>query len=470
MHKTVLMLLLVVALVSCAIGPNYRRPPVETPASWHFGDAQARDVVNTPWWRQFGDPVLDGLVETALKENKDVRIAAARVEEFAGHYAYIRSGQFPQVGAAASYQRTKETTYQNPPWPATADNPSDTFQALLTASWEIDIWGKLRRATEAARANLLSTEEGRRGVILTVVTAVAIAYTDLLDLDKQLDVAERTVKSREHTFRLFKLRHQRGFVSELELSQVESEYNSALATVPLLKKLIGQQENALSLLLGRNPGPIPRGKPLDFLTLPAVPAGLPSQLLERRPDIRQAEQDLIAANAQIGVAKAQYFPTISLTGLFGVQSDDLSRLFTGPARTWTYALPVTAPIFTAGGIAGTVKAAEAVQKETLIRYEQVIQQAFREVEDGLIDQAETREELRAQREQVKSLQNYAHLARVRYNNGYTSYIEVLDAERSLFNAELYYAQTQATLFRALVNLYKSMGGGWVAQAEDLTKE
>ena len=470
MYKTVLSLLIFFALVSCAVGPNYRRLPVETPSGWRFEDAQALDVVNSPWWRQFGDPVLDSLIETALKENKDVRIAAARVEEFAGRYAYIRSGQFPQVGAAASYERTKETINQNPPWPSTAKNPSDTFQALLTASWEIDIWGKLRRATESARANLLSTEEGRRGVILTVVTAVAIAYTDLLDLDKQLDVAGRTVKSREDTLRLFKLRHQRGYVSNLELSQAESEYNSALATVPLLRKLIGQQENALSILLGRNPAPIPRGKPLDFLTLPAVPAGLPSQLLERRPDIRQAEQDLIAANAQIGVAKAQYFPTISLTGLFGVQSDDLSRLFTGPSRTWTYALPATAPIFTAGGIAGTVKAAEAVQKETLIRYEQVIQQAFREVEDGLIDQAETREQLRTQREQVKSLQNYARLATVRYNNGYTSYLEVLDSERSLFNAELAYAQTQATLFRALVDLYKSMGGGWVAQAEELKRE
>jgi multidrug efflux system outer membrane protein len=470
MYKKVLILLIFFALASCTTGPNYRRPPVETPANWRFEDAQALDVVNTPWWRQFGDPVLDSLIETALKENKDLRIAAARVEEFVGRYAYIRAGQFPQVGAAASYQRTKDTSYLNPPLSATAENPFDMYQAFLTASWEIDIWGKLRRATESARANLLSTEEGRRGVILTVVTAVAVSYTDLLGLDKQLDVAQRTLESREHTLRLFKFRHQKGLVSKVELSQAESEYNSALATVPLLRKLIGQQENALSILLGRNPGPILRGKPLDFLTLPAVPAGLPSQLLERRPDIRQAEQDLIAANAQIGVAKAQYFPTISLTGLYGVQSADLSRLFTGPARTWTYALPVTAPVFTAGGIAGTVKAAEAVQKEALIRYEQVIQQAFREVEDGLIDQAESREELRAQREQVRSLQNYAHLAKVRYNNGYTSYIEVLDAERSLFTAELNYAQTQATLFRALVNLYKSMGGGWVTQVDDLTRE
>ncbi len=322
----------------------------------------------------------------------------------------------------------------------------------------------MRRASEAARADLLATDEGRLGVILTVVATAATAYTDLLDLDKQLDIARQTAASREHTLKLFTLRFDRGLVSELELRQAESEYRAAQATIPLLEKLIGQQENGICVLLGRNPGPIPRGKPLDHLILPVVPAGLPSQLLERRPDIRQAEQNLIAANARIGVAKAQYFPTISLTGLSGVESMDLSRLFTGPARMWSYALPVTVPIFTAGGIAGTVKAAEAVQKETLLRYQQVIQQAFREVEDGLIDQAKSRDQLQAQRQQVVALQGYARLARLRYDNGYTSYIEVLDAERSLFNAELSYIQTQAVLFRALVGLYRSMGGGWVAEA------
>jgi len=466
MHRCVLLLLLLVVLSSCMVGPDYRRPSIEAPANWRFEDAQALDnVVNTQWWRQFGDPVLDSLIEAALKENKDVMIAAARVEEFAGRYAFVRSAQFPQVGAAGSYQRTRDSSYMNPPLPSTAQNPFDMYQTLLTASWEIDIWGKLRRATEAAKADLLSTEEGRRTVILTVVTAVAVSYTDLLGLDKQMDVAERTLESREHTLRLFRSRFEKGLVSKLDLSQVESEYNAALATVPLLRKLIGQQENALSILLGRNPGPIPRGRSLDALNLPAVPAGLPSQLLERRPDIRQAEQDLVAANAQIGVAKAQYFPSISLTGFYGVQSADLSQLFTGSAKTWSYALPATAPIFTAGGIAGTVKASEAVQKQTLIRYEQVIQQAFREVEDGLIDQSESREQLRAQGARVKSLQDYARLAKRRYNTGYTSYIEVLDAERSLFVAELNYAETQTTLFRALVNLYKSMGGGWVTEAE-----
>jgi multidrug efflux system outer membrane protein len=450
------------------VGPDYRRPSVDTPERWRFEEAGAQDVVDTVWWKQFGDPVLDGLVDTALKENKDVRIAAARVEEFMGRYAIVRSGQYPQVGAGASGVRTKETTYTNPAWTPNTPNPYNTFEAILSASWEIDIWGRLRRATESARADLLATEEGRRGVILTVVTSVAIAYIDLLDLDKQLDIARRTAKSRGHAFRLFKLRFDRGFTSELELRQAESEYEAALATVPLLQKLIGQQENALSILIGRNPGPIPRGKTLDLLILPAIPAGLPSKLLERRPDIRQAEQDLIAANAQIGVAKALYFPTISLTGLYGGMSTGLSTLFSGPGRTWSYGLGLTAPIFTAGAIAGSVKAAEAVQKETLLRYRQVIQQAFREVEDGLIDQDKSREQLRVQGQQVEALQGYSRLAGLRYDNGYTSYIEVLDAERSLFNAELDYARTQSVLFHALVNLYKSMGGGWVLEAEKAT--
>jgi multidrug efflux system outer membrane protein len=420
-------------------------------------------MANTAWWEQFGDPVLNGLVSSALDENKDLKIAAARVEEFAGRYGTTRAGLFPQVGAAGIALRRGITQYSNPPLPPTVDNPFTDYQLFLNASWEIDIWGRLRRATEAARADLLGTEEGRRGIVLTVVTAVAIAYTDLRDLDKLLEITQETVKGREQSFDLLKLRFDRGLISELELRQAESEYRSALATIPLLQKLIVQQENGLSLLLGRNPGPIPRGRQLDSLVLPAVPGGMPSQLLDRRPDIRQAEQDLIAANARIGVARALYFPTISLTGLFGVESVDLARLFTGPARVWSYASPVTLPVFTGGARRGIVKTTQAVYEQALTRYQQVVQQAFREVEDSLIDQVKSREQLRIQKEQVEALRTYARLARLRYDNGYTSYLEVLDAERSLFNGELSYAQTQGTLFRALVGLYKSMGGGWVTE-------
>ncbi|MGZ3595520.1 MAG: efflux transporter outer membrane subunit, partial [Syntrophales bacterium] len=285
---------------------------------------------------------------------------------------------------------------------------------------------------------------------------------------KQLQISKQTTKSREESYKLFKLRFTGGIISELELNQVKSEYEQALATLPVLEKSIAQQENAISVLLGRNPGAIPRGKSLDELTLPSVPEGLPSDLLERRPDIRLAEQNLIAANAQIGVARALYFPTISLTGLFGWASKDLSDLFTGPAKVWSYAGNITVPVFTGGAIAGQVKAAEAVREQSLMVYQQTIQAAFRDVDDSLVDQKRTREQLDALNMQVGSLREYARIARLRYENGYTSYIEVLDAERSLFNAELQYAQTQGFLFQAIANLYKAMGGGWVVEADAKT--
>jgi multidrug efflux system outer membrane protein len=467
MTRPIIAALLIFLTTSCTLGPDYRRPAIETPSGWRLEEGESREVVNTRWWEQFEDPVLNGLIVTALQENKEIRLAAFRVEEFLGRYGFVRSFLFPQVNALALGQQKRVTEYSNPPWPSTADNPYSDYQALLSASWEIDLWGKLRRASEAARAELLGTEEARRAVILTIVTAVAAAYTDLRDLDKQLEIAQRTVQSRQDAFDLFQLRFDRGLISELELKQIESEVQATLVTVASLQKAIVQQENALSLLIGRNPSPILRGKTVDDLLLPAVPAGIPSQLLERRPDIRSAEQDLIAANARIGVARALYFPTISLTGFLGLESNDLSKLFSGAARNWNYAASITQPIFTAGAIAGTVKATEAVQQQASIRYQQTIQNAFREVEDALIDQAKSREQLKFQKKQLEALRGYFSLAKIRYANGYTSFLEVLDAERGLFNTEISYTQTQGLLFRALINLYKAMGGGWVVEADTL---
>ncbi len=352
--------------------------------------------------------------------------------------------------------------------PSGVENPANDYQISFNVNWEIDLWGKLRRATEAAKADLLSTEEARQAVILSLVGAVSTGYINLRDLDKQLEVAARTVKAREESYKLFKLRYAGGVISELELNQVKSEYEQALAVIPQIVNQIGFQENALSQLLGRNPGPIERGKSIDELTLLSIPAGLPSELLEKRPDIRQAEQELIAANARIGVAKAQFFPTISLTGLFGWSSTELHNLFTGAANVWSYGGNILAPIFTGGALRGQLRATEAVQQQALLTYMSTVQTAFREVNDSLNDQKQTREQLEAQRRQVDTLKEYARIARIRYDNGYTSYIEVLDAERSLFSAELEYAQTQGFLFGALVNLYKAMGGGWVVEADKLT--
>jgi outer membrane protein, multidrug efflux system len=392
-------------------------------------------------------------------------MAVARVEEFRGRYGEARAPLFPQLGAGASAggQRTTERGQVN--LPATAPNPVELYQANFVASWELDLWGKLRRGSDAARADLLATEEGKRGVILSLVASVASAYVNLRDLDRQLEIARRTAQGREESYKIFTLRFQAGYISALEMSQVVSERERALATIPAIEKAISQQENALSLLLGRNPGAVQRGKAIDALQVPALPAGIPSDLLERRPDIRQAEQELIAANARIGVARARFFPSISLTGLFGWESTSLAQLFTGPAHKWNWAAPITQPIFTGDAIAAEVKVAESVREEALLSYQQAIQNAFRDVEDALIDQRRSREQLAAQARQVEALRTYASTARLRYENGYTSFIEVLDAERSLFDAELAYTRTRGGLLQALINLYKAMGGGWVVAAE-----
>ncbi len=465
MRNLIVFSMLTLIFFGCMVGPNYKRPIVESPTQWRFEEKEAREVANTAWWKQFDDPVLNELIYAALKENKDVKIAAARIEDFAGRYRTTRAPLFPQVGAGATAGRIRATERGPTPLSSSTENPANDFQIFLNANWEIDLWGKLRRGTEAARADLLSTEEGRRAVILTLVTSVATAYVNLRDLDLQLEIAKRTTKSREESYHLFQLRFRGGTISELELNQVKSEYEQALSTIPLIEKNIAQQENGLCVLLGRNPGPIPRGKKIDELILPAVPAALPSELLTTRPDIRQAEQELIAANARIGVARSLYFPSISLTSSLGFASTDLSKLFSGPAKVWSFAAPLTAPIFTAGAISGQVKSAKAVQQQALLRYEQVIQAAFREVEDALVDQKRSREQLEIEAQRVVTLRNYARIARLRFDSGYTSYIEVLDAERSLFDAELFQAQTKGVLFQALVNLYKAIGGGWVTEAD-----
>jgi len=447
------------------VGPDYRRPAVEVPQSWRFAEKEARDLVNTPWWEQFDDPVLNELIGICLRENRDLLIATARIEEFRGRFQVARSPLLPQIGANAGASRQRSTEQGQSPLPAASQNPFDLYELSAFASWEIDFWGKYRRAAESARANLLATQEARRSVVLSLVASVAGAYVNLRDLDRQLEIARRTAKSRGESLTIFELRNRGGLISELELSQVKSEYEQALATIPAIEKAIAQQEDALSVLLGRNPGPIRRGRTIDELKLPDVPAGLPSELLHNRPDIRQAEQELISANAQIGVARAQYFPSISLTGMFGWESTRLSGLFSGPATIWSLAAPVAQPIFTGGAIAGQVRSSEAFREETLQRYKQTVQNAFRDVEDALVDQKQTRQQLAAQTRQVEALRTYARTARLRYDNGYTSYIEVLDAEQSLFSAELSSVQTQGGLFQSLINLYKAMGGGWRVEEE-----
>jgi multidrug efflux system outer membrane protein len=464
--RSTTVLLAALALAGCAsVGPDYQRPVIDTPETWRqLTTEEAVDYANTAWWQLFDDPVLDQLIQTALEENKDLKIAAAVIEEFIGRYGATRADQFPQVDTTADAFRSRSAESERLPG---SDTTSDRYRVDLNVFFEIDFWGRLRRATEAARADLLATEEARRTVILTLVTAVASSYISLRELDNELRITQRTLETREESRRIARLRFEAGLTSELPFQQAEAEYQSAAIEVPRLEQEIAQRENALNLLLGRNPGSIPRGMPLESLAAPSIPRGLPSELLEQRPDLRQAEQQLIAANARIGVAKAEYFPTISLTGALGSSSSELSDLFSGPARTWAYGGSLLAPIFTAGQIAGQVKVAEAQQQQALLNYQKAIQTAFAEVEDALVEVSKSQERLIVQEKQVDALKRYAYLAQLRYDNGYTSYLEVVDAERSLFNAELTLAQTQGGALVAVVDLYKAMGGGWVTEADAL---
>jgi multidrug efflux system outer membrane protein len=455
-------------LGGCLLGPDYVRPTVPTPATFRFEGSEAAEVANAMWWEQFGDPVLNDLIAAALADNKDVKIAAARVDQFLGQFVTTRSALFPQVNAGFEASRQRSSIAGLPTLPPGVNPVFNEFQAPLSAAWEIDFFGKVRRQTESARASLLATEEGRRATILSLVASVASSYINLRDLDQQLSIAKATTESRAGSVKVFQARFSGGDVSQMELAQSESEYEASLATIPQIETQIAQQEDALSVLLGRNPGPILRGRELTELEVPPVPAGLPSDLLQRRPDLRQAEQNLIAANALIGAARALYFPSISLTGLFGTASGQFSKLFTGPARIWSYAGSLTVPIFTAGSISGQVSQAEAQQQQALFQYQQSIQVAFQEVDDALIALQKSREQLVVQGRQVDALRTYSRLARLRYEGGYTSYIEVLDAERSLFNAQLSYTQTNGLVFTSLIGLYKAMGGGWVVEAERMT--
>jgi len=460
LSKPALTLLLAVPLAACMVGPDYHRPDVDVPYAWRLGETESGQISNMAWWEQFQDPVLSGLVRTALANNKDLAFATANVDQAAAQYHIARSAQFPQVTGAAS--ATRERISQNNPAGVPKSGPYfNDYPINLSASFELDVWGKLRRATESARASLLASQEGKGTVMLTVVTSVATGYIQLRALDRQLEIAQHTSNSLLEAARLQHVRMEEGAVPDSDYEQAESQYREAAAQVPELEREIAQQENLLSVLLGQNPGPIPRGRDIDALLFPAIPGGLPASLLERRPDILQAEQNLIAANANIGVAKAAYFPDISLTALLGLESTQLSSLFQGPSKVWSYGAGLMQPIFNGGLIAGQVAQAEALQQEALSTYQKAIISAFQDVENALIDRTKYGRIREEQAKNVAALQRFRDLAQLRYAEGATIYLEVANAEQSLFNAQLAYVATQSQLFQSYANLYKALGGGWV---------
>jgi len=454
--KLAALLLVVLLTAGCAVGPNYKRPSVDVPGTYRGATPPAESLADQKWWEVFQDQQLQGLIRTALQQNYDVRIAATRILQAQAQVGITRAGQLPTIGGGA--QVLDDRYAQTKPYP---QYDTSSTQVGLSLGWDLDFWGKYRRATEAARANLLATEWARQAVISTLVSDVATAYFQLRALDLQLEISRRTLASRRDSLQLTQKLANGGATSMLDVRQAEQLVFTAAETIPDLERRIEQQENFLSTLLGNNPGPIARGMKLtEQPHAPDVPAGLPSSLLERRPDIRAAEAQLIAANAQIGVAKAAYFPDISLTATAGFQSSALTNLFTGPARMWNFEGSLAQPIFAGGKIRSGVKFSEARQQEALLTYRQTIQQAFRGVSDALVEYRKDREFRQQQQQLVLSAQDAAQLSEVRYRGGAASYLEVLTNETNYFAAEQGLAQAQLNELVGLVRVYRSLGGGW----------
>ncbi|MCS3804069.1 multidrug efflux system outer membrane protein [Chromobacterium alkanivorans] len=452
------------ALTACAVGPDYSRPKLELPAS-----AQAQSpAIAMDWWKQFHDPVLDQLIAEALQHNQDLAVAAARVDEAAAQAGIARAQLLPALNANAGYQRGRTSTATTTPG---APLVSDVRNAKLTASWELDLWGKLRRGNEAARADFAASRFARDSSTLAIAAQTAQTYFQLRAYDAQLDIAKRTLQSREESLKLQTKRFKGGLISELDQQQAEAEAASARAKVPQIASALEQTESALGVLLGHSPkqlvaGGIQRGQSLDALSAPPeVPAGLSSSLLERRPDIAASEQQLIAANARIGVARAAYFPSISLSGALGSQSLSLDTLFTGPTRTWSFVGNLAAPVFNFGQTGYAVDAASARQKQALAQYQKTVQSAFKDALDALSGYGAAREIQAAQTTQFQALNKSLRLANLRYDNGYASYLDVLDAQRNSFQAELGLVSAKLDQLNAVVGLYKALGGGWEAPAK-----
>ena len=462
MKKYVALLCAVFLGSGCAVGPNYKRPAVSVPDSYRgltpeeAAKTQAASIGDQKWWEIFQDEQLRSLIRTALQQNYDVRIAASRILAAQAQLGITRADQFPTVSAAAGISDTRSARSK-----LLSPFEGSTGNVALSAAWELDFWGKYRRATEAARANLLASEWARQEVLATLVANVAGAYFQVRALDLELEISKRTLASRRESLRLTQVLADRGSTSMLDVRQAEQLVFTAAAEVPALEQQIEQEENFISSLLGKNPADVSRGQTLtEQAQPPEVPPGLTSSLLERRPDVRQAEEQLIAANAQIGVARAAYFPQISLSGGGGFQSAALTNLFSGPAGTWNFGASLTQPIFTAGKLRSNVRLAETQQQTAVLFYQQTIQGAFRSVSDALIAYRKSRE-FRVQEELLfQSAQDAAHLSHLRYNGGVTGYLEVLTNETNSFSAELALAQARLNELLALVQLYEALGGGW----------
>ena len=448
-------------LSGCKVGPNYHKPVVQVPTSFRDlsenpqTQARAASYADLPWWQVFQDPQLQELIRTALKQNYDLQAATERINAARAHLGITRSSQFPQIQGTSDFSGGKSGTFQS---------KSNFLTLAADAAFQLDLFGRLRRATEAARAQLLATEDAQQTVILTLVSDVASDYFALLQLDLELQITRDTVQSQQSAVKLTDLRLSHGVATKLDVLQAKQVLDTANAQIPDLERQIGQEENAIGILLGNYPQSVRRGRPLVQQPLPPeVPPGMPSSLLARRPDIRQAEQNLITANAEIGVAKAAFFPQISLTGsgggVFG-RSSLFSSLMSSHSGVWAYEAQAAQPIFTGGALRGNLRLAESQRQQELIAYKQAIQLAFRDVSDALIGYQKYHQVRVEQEVTVEDLRDTVSTSLSRYRGGITTYLEVLDGQRSLFSAELTLAQARGSEYQSLVELYKSLGGGW----------
>src|SRR6201993_4730657 len=464
MKKTALLgilSVLVVEAAGCMMGPNYKRPTVSMPTGYRSAmpdqPAAAASLGNEKWWDVYQDPVLADLIHTALQQNYDVRIAASRVLEAQAQLGITHANQLPSasVGASIYSQQNAKTSNQFPPYQVNAG------QLNLSVIWNLDFWGKYRRQTEAARAQMLASEWGQRAVISSLVANVAAAYFQLRALDSQLEISKRTLASRQQSLKLTEFLESHGSNSGLDVSQSQQLVYTASETIPDLERQIQQQENVLSVLLGENPESIPRARAPTHQPVPQrVPAGLPSELLERRPDVRQAEEIMVAANAQIGVAKAAFFPNLSLTGLGGLESNALHQFITAPSETWYAAFNVSQPVFQGGALRSQLRFARANWQEASLSYQQTVQSALEQVSNSLVASQKDREFREQQELLTQAAQQTDQLSEVLYKNGGASYLQVLTSETNYFSAELNLVQAQLNERLALVQLYQALGGGW----------
>lgn len=450
------------------VGPDYQRPTVDAPMTWRIDLPKAQGVANTTWWQAFDDPMLNDLIDEALRGNLDVRVAAARIDQFIGVLTTTRAQALPQAGYSAEVSRNQVSRVGFPPLSPALDPRFNLFQAALSASWQLDLFGRVRRLSEAAQAQVYASEQAQRGVVLSLVASVAASYITLRGLDEQREIAVATAANFGETVRIFTLRYRSGLVSETELSEARAQYKLAQVAIPAIDQQIAVLENGISILLGRNPGPILRGKTIEQLLPPSVPADLPSSLLERRPDVLQAEQNLVAANANVGAARALYYPDISLTGLLGSTSAAFGNFLTGPATVWSVGASLAGPIFTSGAIEGQVQSAEALRQQAELFYRQTILGAFNDTNNALQGSEETAKQVVLQQERVNYLSNYARLSRHKFEYGLIDYFEVQVVDTDLFSAQLTLSGLRAQRLNEIVAVYQTMGGGWVDLADART--